>query len=625
MFNPAGQGFSGDGQIAAAYRVQFQELDASIRPTTYLVHADLSAFLPKRIGGAIQVIRDKTHILSHIQFSGFFGYHLIQEPNLRFSLGAAAGLRTQSFDLTDRRLADAIDLAVFNTEMSDTRFDGGPGLAFEYRTGNGSVISLDAAATQLFSSEIPVAKTAGSNEAVYRTVPHVLVNARYRYQGSGFALEPAVTFRALTGAQTRKTGLFDLNLNAHFLKNDLVTAGIGFRTDQGGVHFQLGIRPTPMLQLLAAAELHTQLGVGYEVGASYTFGRQARMSRPATPASVAPAFSKNMLENESAEIQALAKTMEESMAVVRERQEAATSMISAGMAARNDSQKAVASDSCTQQLTDAENTLRSIRQSANVVNVKRMQAEQAVHTATTNGAQISAESRGTLQSIIERNAELISQLEALETNQKSLHERCSSIRPKRNEVGCIRNGDTNCVREMFAASLSQVSGLPNNLSPLRCFVFPGAATVTYHYPDDEESYTLTPDRAALAEHIASRVGALEQQGARLENITLVTELQEDKSTLAYQLGLQYNGAFGNTPIQYTIVDNDSASSSTLALVLETGGQVSLEALGVLKLEAIRASLIQKGIPANRILQQVRYNHGTNNYREETKIVLKLRG
>jgi len=625
LFNPAGQGYSGDGQIAAVYRMQFQELDASVRPNTYLLHADVSAFLPKRIGAAIQVMNDKTHILSHLQFSGFFGYHLIHETNLRFSLGAAASLRTQRFDFTNKRLADAVDLAVFNSEMSGMRFDGGPGLAFEYRAGNGSVVSFDAAATQLFSSDITVANAAGGNVAVYRTVPHILANARYRYQGSGFALEPAITFRALTGDQTRSTGLFDLNLNAHFLSNDLVTAGVGYRTDQGGIHFQLGIRPTAALRLLAAAELHTQLGTGYEIGASYSFGRPTRVSKPASPASVAPAISRNLLEKEHVEIQAAAKNMEENMAAVRERQETATTTIAAGAAARTDAQKAVVSDSCTVQLTDAENILRMIRQSANVVNIKRLQAEHAVRTAAANGASVSAETQATLQGIIERSAELASQLEALEANQKNLQERCSGIRPKRSEVACIRNGDTNCVREMFAASLSQVGGLPNNLSPLRCFVFPGAATVTYHYPDDEESYTLTPDRAALASHIAGRVGSLEQQGARLENITLVTELQEDKSTLAYQLGLQYDGTFGNAPIQYTIVDNDSAASSTQTLTLETGRQVSLEALGVLKLEAIRASLIQGGIPASRIFLQVRYNHSTNIYREETKVVLKLRG
>lgn len=624
LFNPAAQGFSGNGQVTAAYRMQFQELEASDRPTTYLLHADLSVFLPKRIGAGLQVIRDQTHILNHIQFSGFFGYHLIQESNLRLSLGAAAGIRTQNFDFTGRRPADAVDLAVFSNEMGNARFDGGPGLAFEYRTGNGSVIAFDAAATQLFSSNIPVAQTGGNEVAVYRTVPHILANARYRYQGAGFALEPAVTFRALTGEQTRNTGLFDLNLNVHFLKNDLLTAGVGYRADQGGIHFQLGVQPTPALRLFAAAELHNQLGTGYELGAGYSFGRPVRNPKP-NPATSTPQPAKNLLSNEYAEIQALAKSAEEGLDNARRSQESAEKSISAGITVRNDAQKTIAADSCALQLTEAENALRTARQSANALQVKRLQAEQAVRTAAANGAQVSEETQATLQNIIERSAEVAGRQEALEANQKNLQERCSALRPKRNEVACIRNGDTNCVRESFAAGLSQVSGLPANLSPLRCFVFPGAATVTYHYPDDAEVYALAPDKAALANHIAERVRTLEQQGARLENITLVTELQEDKSTLDYQPGLQYSGDLGNTPIQYTLVDNDDAASSTQTLAIQAGARISLEALGVLKLEAFRAFLVQSGIPANRILLQVRYNHNTNIYREESKIVLKLRG
>lgn len=624
LFNPAAQGFSGNGQITASYRMQFQELEAADRPTTYLLHADLSAFVPKRIGAGIQVLRDQTHILNNTQFSGFFAYHLIQETNLRLSLGAAAGVRLQNFDFTNRRLADAIDLAIFSDEMGGARFDGGPGLAFEYRTGNGSVFALDAAATQLFSSNIPVTES-GDEVAVYRTVPHILVNARYRFKGEGFALEPAVTFRALTGEQPRSTGLFDLNLNVHFLKNDMLTAGVGYRTDQGGIHFQTGVQPTPALRLFAAAELHEKLGVGYELGVGYTFERTTRVPKPKTVAPIVPQPSKNLLVNEYAEIQMLAKSAEDGLEMVRRTQEIAEKSISAGITARADSQKAIASDSCAQQLMEVENALRLARQNTNAIQVKRLQAEQAVRTATTNGAQVSAETQATLQNIIERSAEVAGQQEALEANQKSLQERCSALRPKRNEVACIRNGDTNCVRESFASSLSQVSGLPANISPLRCFVFPGAATVTFHYPDDAEVYALSPDKAALANHIAERVRTLEQQGARLENITLVTELQEDKSTLAYQPGQQYNGDFGSTPIQYTLVDNDDAASSTQSLTPQAGQRISLEALGVLKLEAFRAFLVQSGIPANRILLQVRYNHNTNIYREETKVVLKLRG
>ncbi|MFN0016118.1 MAG: PorP/SprF family type IX secretion system membrane protein, partial [Saprospiraceae bacterium] len=242
LFNPASQGgANGEGQVAVGYRMQFLELEASARPNTYLLHADLSGVLPEKIGLALQILGDKTHILSHTSVGGFFGYHLIRQPRLRFSLGATASVRFQRFDFTNKRIADAADLANFGSEISNTRFDGGPGLAFEYRTKNGSILALDAAAAQLFTDEIPISTSNSTDATVYATVPHLLANLRFRYQFSGFALEPAVTLRAISGERRQTAGMFDLNLNAHFLENDLLSAGVGYRTDQGGPHIQIGV------------------------------------------------------------------------------------------------------------------------------------------------------------------------------------------------------------------------------------------------------------------------------------------------------------------------------------------------------------------------------------------------
>ncbi|MEQ1746575.1 MAG: PorP/SprF family type IX secretion system membrane protein [Saprospiraceae bacterium] len=631
LFNPASQGgATGEGQIAVAYRMQFLELETSARPNTYLLHADFSGFLPEKISLAVQVLGDKTHILNHISVSGFFGYHLVRQPRLRFSLGATASVRFQGFDFTNRRIADAVDLAAYSSETSNTRFDGGPGLAFEYRTKDGSVLAIDAAASQLFTSDIPASIANNTEATVYTTVPHLLANLRFRYQFSRFALEPAATFRAMSGERKRTTGLFDLNLNAHFLENDLLSAGVGYRTDQGGPHIQIGVRPTTSLQIMAAAELHAQLGASYEIGATYALARTVRRPKPAkAPPPTAPPIAaekpKNLLENDLAEVQRLAESIETTLNTVRERQEAAATAVSSGAAARSDSQRNAAADSCATFLSETDVAIRQIQNSVNQINVKRLQAEQAVRTVTSAGGQVSDETRTALRTISERTAELVTELAELETTQKNLQERNAGLRPKRSEIACIRSGDVNCVREMFAASLSQVGGLPNNLSPLRCFVFPGAATVTYHYPDDNEGFALTTDRTSLATHIADRIGQLEEQGARLENITLVTELQEDKSTLSYQLPLRYDGSLGSEPIHYTLVDNDSAASSAQSVSLNNGNRVSLEALGVLKLEALRAFLIRQGVPQGRILLQIRYNHGTNIYREETKVVVKFRG
>jgi type IX secretion system PorP/SprF family membrane protein len=626
LFNPAAQGSAGEGQITAVYRSQFQNLEASVRPTTYLVHADLSPLVHERIGLAAQVMGDKTHLLSRFQFSGFFGYHLIKTAHLRFSLGAAAGIRTQRLDFTGRRVADVLDLAVFNEEINATRFDGGPGLALEYQTSSGSVFALDATAAQIFSSDIRI-QGAGNAAATYDLVPHLLLNARYRYQGTGFALEPTIAFRALAGGYSLQSGLFDANLNAYFLKRDLLMAGVGLRTDQGGVRFQLGVRPTPSIRLLASAELHSALGTTFEVGASYFFGknRPEPAPEPAFAPPIAPAPSENLVQTEYDEIRALAQMVEQAAANVRDRQSTIGTAIVNNASMRDLQKQTAAADSCAALLTQAETDIRQIRQNANGIKVKRLQADQVVRNATARGAQISDETRATLLAISELTAEATGQLSELEMEQKNLLEKCGALRPQRNEAGCIRANDADCVQELFAASLRQTLGLPANLFPLRTFVAQEAAAITYHYADDDESYSISPELLALARHITAQIRQVEQQGARLDQINLFTELQEDKNTLGYQLGLQYDGLLGNNPIAYSLVDNETGASVSQSLSLTAGSPVNLETLGALKVAALRAFLIRQGIAASRITLQVRFNHTENIYREETKIMVKFRG
>jgi hypothetical protein len=551
---------------------------------------------------------------------------LIKTAHLRFSLGAAAGIRTQRLDFTGRRVADVLDLAVFNEEINATRFDGGPGLALEYQTSSGSVFALDATAAQIFSSDIRI-QGAGNAAATYDLVPHLLLNARYRYQGTGFALEPTIAFRALAGGYSLQSGLFDANLNAYFLKRDLLMAGVGLRTDQGGVRFQLGVRPTPSIRLLASAELHSALGTTFEVGASYFFGknRPEPAPEPAFAPPIAPAPSENLVQTEYDEIRALAQMVEQAAANVRDRQSTIGTAIVNNASMRDLQKQTAAADSCAALLTQAETDIRQIRQNANGIKVKRLQADQVVRNATARGAQISDETRATLLAISELTAEATGQLSELEMEQKNLLEKCGALRPQRNEAGCIRANDADCVQELFAASLRQTLGLPANLFPLRTFVAQEAAAITYHYADDDESYSISPELLALARHITAQIRQVEQQGARLDQINLFTELQEDKNTLGYQLGLQYDGLLGNNPIAYSLVDNETGASVSQSLSLTAGSPVNLETLGALKVAALRAFLIRQGIAASRITLQVRFNHTENIYREETKIMVKFRG
>lgn len=624
LFNPAAQGFNQNGEITAVYRSQFQNLEAADRPNTYLFHADLSPWFNDRIGLAAQVMGDKAHILSRFQFSGFFGYHLIHNERLRLSLGAAVGVLNQNFDFEGLRLSDVLDLSVFYGQAQTTQFDGGPGLAFEYRMAQGSFFALDVAAAQLFSSDIPIeGANAAQKGGLYDMIPHVLANLRFRYVADGFSVEPNVAFRALSGARTLKHGKFDLNLNAYFLKENRLMVGGGFRTDQAGYHFQLGISPTTYLRLIASAELHNTLGTSYEFGASYTFNNPSKTPQPVAPG-IDPSVSINILEKPEQEVQDLARQFDQQTAVFRTHQNAGTESITAGSASADRNQKEIAADSCTNQLSRASQSLEVLRQLAASIDVKRLQAEQQVRNATNQGASISAASLASLQAIKAQSAAVNSTLETLSSAQNRLVQQCEALRPPVNEYSCIRDGDARCVNDLFTDALNAVPDKPADLYPIRTFVLPGAAAITYHFPDDAESYLLPPDQVALADHLVARIRQLESQGVSLDRIALSTELQEDQYTLGYRLNNSYGGELGKSPAIYSLVNNENGETTNQTLTILPGNPITLEALGVLKLLALKKQLVAGGISPDKISLEIRYNHTTNIYREETKMVLRLR-
>lgn len=618
LFNPAAQGVGGEGQITAIYRQQFHQLAAEVRPNTYLLHADMSNLMPERLGVSLQVSTDKAHLLRQAQASGFFSYQLVDAPAWRMALGLGASVRSYRFDLNVSRLSDPVDLSLFQGIIHRLRFDGGPGLSVERRLAGGSWLAFDAAATQLFTSELELSED-GSNVLGYRTEPHVLANVRYRYRRRSFALEPALMARWMRG---NMRGAFDVNLNAYFLAEDRLMVGAGMRSDGGGARMQMAILVLSALRLTACAEFHRALGSTYEVGASVVLARpSARIRFEELPAPVVPV---NLLRGEQEAVQALAQAFDLTAGLLRQRQQGLATLVRQVEADPSPQKQALAADSCALLLAQSEVELQQMRQALQTLALKKQQAAEAVRKATQNGTAASAETMAALRDIEERVAEVNSRAEAFQAEHQRLSERCAAVRPQRNEAACIRIGDGECVQALFAQALRQTAGLPTAMFPVRTFAFPGAAAVTYHFSDDDEDYVLSAAKTALGEHIVRQIERLQQQGVFLDNITLVTELQEDRSTLTYEPGVVYDGFLGAEPLTYSLADNETAAVLTQTLALPPDASLNLEMLAALKLGAWKAFLTRRGISPARIQLQVRYNHLDNSYREETKVVLKLR-
>ncbi len=624
LFNPASQGTDGNGEITAVYRSQFQSIEANDRPNTYLFHADFSPWMPKRIGLAAQVIGDKAHLISRFQFSSFFGYHLLQTNQLNFSLGASASFFSQNIDFDGLRLSDVLDLAVFQGQHSTSRFDGGPGLAFEYRIENGSFFALDMAANQVFTSDIRIDKPANAtrNGALYDIVPHYLANARIYVQGNGFAVEPNVAFRALGGDKPLKAGVFDLNLNGYFLKNNRLMVGTGLRTNEGGMHFQVGLKPTQTLQLIASAELHNALGPTYEFGASYFFGKIDKVEPGAPPIGISN--QENLLEGAYREIDHLATNLKVEFDLLQNKQQLADAAIQTSVSSSDRRQQMQDADSCTVRLVETGDQLERLRQQLQTINIKRLQAEQTVRSATNQGGMAPPGTQGMLKAIQEKSADVQGAFDALTKTQQTLRQQCEALRSETNIANCIERGDAECIQELFRADLATVTNRPANMFPLRIFALPGAAAMTYHFPNDEETYLLPNEQRTLANHLVEQLRQLENQGVALDKLALVSELQEDRGTLGYRLGLTYGGELGDSSIPYALVDNESGVADHQNLFVAPGSRVSLETLAALKLVAWQQFLVSQGLPADRISLEIRYNHSGNIYREETKVVVRVR-
>ncbi|MCC6460569.1 MAG: PorP/SprF family type IX secretion system membrane protein [Saprospiraceae bacterium] len=658
LFNPASQGGKSGGEVAIAYRTQFLELEADDRPTSYLLHADLSPLAGERVGLAVQLLNDKVSLLNRLQFTGFFGYHLLNTDNIRFSLGAMAGATNQKLDFDGVRTAQAVDLLVFNSEANSTSFDGGPGLAFEYRTTDGSFFALDAAAPGLFNNKDIAIQSSNpdlADEALYDVIPHILANARVRYQGAGFAIEPNLMFRALSGERPLKAGKMDVNLNAYFLENNMLMIGAGMRTNGAGFHFQAGVTLIDKLRVTLAAESHSMLGLSYEMGLAYTFGKPDPVIRDDSPKPIkdvtdtttkkddkpinkntkpdkkddkpAKTFAekaKNLYEN----TRQTTTNLNPQFASIRNRQSATTNVIKAGGSISNRNQKLKEAERCANMLEESAKEIEAASQKLQALETERQSAKSMAKTIEGQGKKISKKDQDNLTAadnlynIAKRN------LDELTLTQTKLVQDCNNLKPNISEKDCIREGDTECVKELFGNKLNAANGKPANLFPLQLTLAGSQAIATYQFPDDEETYELPAGVRALADHIVAQVEDLNKQGISFDGLELVTVFQDDKSTIEYKPGYTYGGEFNNTfsiP-DYTLSDNSGKNKTeTKKPTVKRGDKISQETLGALKVTALQKYLVGKGIAANKIALKLQYNNPGNSYREETKIVLKVRG
>lgn len=385
--------------------------------------------------------------------------------------------------------------------------------------------------------------------------------------------------------------------------------GAGARTGTNGFHLQVGVAPSVDTRINFSGELHPSLGTTFEIGAAYTFNR--RKENP------------GLLQNPYKEAKALSNGLDFRLSSVKTQQDAIGNAIASSATVENIRQRSMASDQCAALLEQTEREIGNMRPTVDALEAKRLEAEKIIRNAEIQSEKISEESLNNLTAIVELKQQAVRNLDELAARQRDLLQKCTALKPVINELSCIRGGDDACVRELFANRLQNMPGNPDNLFPLQTNTTPGRANLTLRFPNDDEAYALTTGIRNLATNVSTLLDEIKQQGLRLDGIDLITELQEDESTIDYKPGLLYAGDLENDLADYTLIDNKSGKRANRQLTPDPFTELTLEQIGALKLATLRSYLIKLGIPANRISITVRFNHPENIYREETRMVVKV--
>ncbi len=541
LFNPAAQGLDGGG-VGIAYRSEFSDLDlADDRPTTYLLNADFSPLINDRIGLGILLMADQVGVIERQHFAGMFGYHLIPSDNeVRFSLGVIAGGMVQKFDFGERRVNDPNDLLLLTGSPSQTKFDGGVGASGGYTLADGSELHFDLLLPQLFTSDIDFQNEASTATGSYDVLPHVLASLGFRYQGEGFAIDPTIVYRESMGGKNQKAANFDFNLIGHFLENDLLTAGAGIRTDKGGLHFMLGVKPLDNLQVLGAFDLHSELGNSFEINLNYTFGKK---DPPPTTADEI-AIDKSMMEAKDAYDAAfkLSSGVWDKVAIAKSNLREAKDASSASV-------KQAKMDKASQYLATSEGVLKEIKAEVDKAQNALKNADDAfANSINTNGRRPkNAKSIEQIRADYHRTRDIHSELSS---QTRQLRAQLEAIPATADLAQWIEDGNTDNIRQYYTDALKDLDKKPEELRVSLVHALGADVHIEYMYRDEVEEYSLDQrfmyNSKVFANHLFDKIKELQAKGLKIKSIRLIADVQYSASGAKFGIGKSYAGEFGNS-------------------------------------------------------------------------------
>lgn len=280
FYNPAAMG---EGNIAIMHRRQWLGLEANLAPTTYGISADFSRVLPQsmdKVALGLNVISDQAHIFKRTNIDFNFGYSLFKDDKHRFALGLLAGFVSQTTDfeqLLGSNQAE-IDPVIFNTNINEVVFNGGPGLFYKFQDGGDHRFMISLALPQIFTSDIDseIINDKDTTRHAFDNRMHLRGGIQYRVQVNDMLkLEPALLFRAANGTDDSfGKSTIDANLKLWFL-DDLFWVNAGYRVNGESLIGGLGLNIGDNLSLQAYYENHSELKSSYDIALVYRIKKQS--------------------------------------------------------------------------------------------------------------------------------------------------------------------------------------------------------------------------------------------------------------------------------------------------------------------------------------------------------------
>ena len=215
VYNPAFAGAREVASVSALYRRQWLGFDGA--PTSYMVNYD-QPIMKNRIGFGLNIHRFAVGINDNYVGNMSYSYSIIRTDDLNLKVGISGTFRQHKFNFSDPNfyIRDINDPFVGNaTEQTSISGNVGTGVYFTYKD-----FYVGFSVPNMYRNKIQIGNTVINSE----TREHY-----YAMAGGIFALSDNIDFKPSVLMKFVQNAPFSADINASFLFNRKVTAGLSYR------------------------------------------------------------------------------------------------------------------------------------------------------------------------------------------------------------------------------------------------------------------------------------------------------------------------------------------------------------------------------------------------------------